>query len=489
MRYSRSPVFAAALASIVLVLAVERSEAAEWTTRASVAPSIIYTDNVCLSQSDKQGDWIGTLTPSVGIEGKGRKASALLAGTVELNSLTNSALNSKGCNGNLDDREQFSPQLRGKVESVLIDNWMNLEVNARADQNEVTSRAAGGDDNFNRTGNRNTYYRYSVSPVLKRRFKDWVELDARYTWDEQFNSSDLVRDSYRHSMNAALSNATASKFSRRVAGDYTRVHYGEDFNGLTRDDTELSSARVALGYRFDRRWGIDGFYGREWNEFQTTLKGDTDGPSWGVNLNWTPTPRTAVTVGAGGRFFGDTPRLDIRHEHKRSLFRLNYEKRVTFERDLRTQDLGGFDDNINNASVFSNGPILDERVAGGWTYTGRSSVLSINGNYSEQTRSEDGEVSVFKNVTATFSPQVSSRYSVAGSIAWRDDEPRGRINELPEFTDSENSEVWTFSFTVGRQFNNRLNLSLSYLFTDRQGESVFNEYQENRITATLGIAL
>lgn len=489
MRHSRARALFAGLASIPLALAAFRGEAAEWDTRASVAPAITYTDNVCLSQSNKQGDWIGTLTPSVGIQANGRKASAQLSGTVQLNSLTNSALNSKGCDGNRDEREQFSPSLRGKFNSVLIDNLMKLEVNARADQNEVTSRFAGGDDDFNRTGNRNTYYRYSVSPVVQRRFKDWVNLDARYTWDELFNSSDLVSDSYRHKFNMSLANAGPSKWSRKVQGSYTRVHYGESLNGLQRDDTELSSARVVLGYRLDRRWAVDGFYGREWNEFQTTLNGNRDGPGWGLNVNWTPTPRTAVSIGGGDRFFGNTPRVSIRHEHKRSSFRLNYEKRVTFERDLRTEDLGGFEDNINNASVFSNGPILDERLAGGWTYTGRSSVLSVNGNYSQQTRSEDGEQSVFKNVSATFSPQLSTRYNVAGSIAWSEDEPRGRINELPEFDDQANSESWTFNFSVGRQFNDRLNVSLSYLFTDRQGETGFNDYQENRITATFGIAL
>ena len=89
MRHSRARALFAGLASIPLALAAFRGEAAEWDTRASVAPAITYTDNVCLSQSNKQGDWIGTLTPSVGIQANGRKASAQLSGTVQLNSLTN----------------------------------------------------------------------------------------------------------------------------------------------------------------------------------------------------------------------------------------------------------------------------------------------------------------------------------------------------------------------------------------------------------------
>ena len=150
-------------------------------------------------------------------------------------------------------------------------------------------------------------------------------------------------------------------------------------------------------------------------------------------MAWTPTDRTSVNVGQGDRFFGDTPRVSIKHSHKRHKFSANYSKKITFERDIRTEDQGGFPDNIDNPSVLSNGPILDERLALGWGYTGRDFSLSLNGNYSEQTRSEDGEQSVFKNVNLTYSPILSSRYSVAGTLRWSEDEPRGRINELPGF--------------------------------------------------------
>ena len=37
-------------------------------------------------------------------------------------------------------------------------------------------RAAGGGDEFNRTGNTNNYYRYSISPRINRRLKDLVRV-------------------------------------------------------------------------------------------------------------------------------------------------------------------------------------------------------------------------------------------------------------------------------------------------------------------------
>ena len=200
---------------------------------------------------------MGTLTPSGSISGRGSKASLQLSGSVQLNSLTNSALNNKGCNGNYDDREQYSPQVRGRFVTEVIPQWMNLNIQARADQNEVTSRAAGGGDDLNRTGNTNTYYRYSITPTINRRFKDWVKLNAQYTWDEQFNSSDAVRDSHRHKVFTSISNASPSQWSRILEGRWTRVEYGENFNGFTREPTELASVRLRLGYRFSRRWAAD----------------------------------------------------------------------------------------------------------------------------------------------------------------------------------------------------------------------------------------
>ncbi|MDZ7782440.1 MAG: hypothetical protein U5K56_05680 [Halioglobus sp.] len=113
-----------------------------------------------------------------------------LAGSVQLNSLTDSALNRKGCTGNIDDRERFSPRLTGRFNAVVIDNWMNLNVTARAGQNEVTSRFPGGGDEFDRRGNTNTFYTYSISPVVNRRFKDLVKMNLRYSWDQQFNTNE-----------------------------------------------------------------------------------------------------------------------------------------------------------------------------------------------------------------------------------------------------------------------------------------------------------
>ena len=71
---------------------------------------------------------------------------------------------------------------------------------------------------------------YSVSPYIARRFKDTAELKLRYTWDDQFNSADIVEDSIRQSAEALLSSVPGvSKFSWGLQGDYSQVSYADTF--------------------------------------------------------------------------------------------------------------------------------------------------------------------------------------------------------------------------------------------------------------------
>ncbi len=49
---------------------------------------------------------------------------------------------------------------------------------------------------------------------------------------------------------------------------------------VPREDTELKSAGLNLGYQIDRRWQLNGTYGWEWNDYQTYNDADTGGQAW-----------------------------------------------------------------------------------------------------------------------------------------------------------------------------------------------------------------
>jgi hypothetical protein len=473
--------------------------AAEWSTSAGVAPAIVYTDNVCLSSDNEKGEWIGRVTPDVSIVGNGNKANVSLNAAVEVNSLSDSDLEDRECEGGLGygDREQFAPAGNAAADAVLIEDWLYIDANASAFQNSITPYASGGGDSLDRTGNTNTTYRYSVSPYIQRRFKDLADLTLRYTYDDQYNSSDLVGDSTEDSAQLNLASGTSfSPVSMGIRGDYSKVEYsgsrGRDFDS----DNELKSAQFNLGYQLDRTWQVNGYYGREWNDFVST-RDDIDGDFWDAGLRWTPNSRTTVDAGTGDRFFGSTPRFSVNYRHKRSVLTASYRKDITYDRNIRTlaeAPVGG------NPTTLSNSPILDERFILGYAYEGRRSGFGISAGHSDQTRlgsprpiSEELNFSEskFTDVSMRVNRSISRKLSLSGGIGWERREPKKSTD-----TFGEDYDTWRANFGVQRQLGENTSLSFDYQYTDRQPNETttqpgnfFNEYTENRFTLTLRVAL
>jgi uncharacterized protein (PEP-CTERM system associated) len=215
-------------------------------------------------------------------------------------------------------------------------------------------------------------------------------------------------------------------------------------------------------------------------------------------------------LGMGDRFFGKTPRVTFSHTRKRSSFSGTYNKRITFQRDLSTQGSGfsdgsGFLGGTNSdggvdgngqpidgfgtdQSISSNSAILDERFTLNYAYAGRPGKFSAFGSYSKQIRAEDGAQADFKDWELTFTPTLSRKYNVVGSIGFEEIKPAGIFGDSrsENFVESEN---WYYTLRYSRPLNTRLSLSLQYRFTDRRSDEELNEYQENMVRATLNIRL
>ena len=492
---------------VVVACLAAPAGAAQWTNSASVTPGLTYTDNVCLSKDNQQDEWIGTVTPAGSINADGNRANLSLTGSVELNTLTDDDLEDKGCTGgNFGNREQFAPQLNGSADAILVENWFYIDSTAGISQNEVTPFASGGSDSFNRTGNTNTTYDYSVSPYLARRFKDTAELNLRYTWDEQFNSTDAVEDSTGERAQALLGSVPGvSKYTWGLQGDYSKVSYDDSFIASENvgqediQDSELSSAQINQGFQLNRAWQVNGFYGQEWNDFVSS-RDDIDGTFWDTGLRWTPNTRTTVDAGYGDRFFGSNPRFAATYSHKRSAFRASYAKTITFNRDIRTLDDSpplnpdfppppGVNPDV---TTLSESPILDERFTLGYSWQGRRTGFGVSAFQSDQT--EQGGTTTtftksnFKGVSISANRDLSQHTSLNAGLNWNEDEPEESDGNIDNrFLQS--SEEWNASLGVNRQLGTRTNLGLNYLYTDRQSDNDFDAYTENRVTLDLRIDL
>jgi hypothetical protein len=409
-----------------------------------------------------------------------------------VNTITSSDFEDK-CGGGDRDRDDFFPSLNATADAILVEQWLFLDADATASQNEVSPFVAGGDDRADRTGNTNTTYRYSVSPYVSRRFKDVANLLLRYTYDDQYNTKDIVGDRSQETWLLTLgSGPVFSPLSWSLQGDYQKTDYSDTPGRPTNNNSELKSAQLNLGYQVNRFWNINGYYGDEWNDFVSS-RDDIDGDYWGAGLTWTPNERTSVDVGTGDRFFGSTPWLRVSHRHKRSLFSADYEKTLTYSRDIRTLDSGGDFGQPGNSTSLSNSPILDERLTLAYSYSGRRTSLGIRGSYSDQTREGGGDIngptlelteSTFKTVSFSLGHPLASNFSLSGGLTWSEQEPKGERSQLVS-----SSETWTATLGATRSLGQNMSLSLDYRYTDRQSDSALNEYQENRITLSIRINL
>lgn len=467
-----------------------------WRTSAGVTPGVMYTDNVCLEPENEQGEWIGLLTPDIAISREGSKASVSLAAAVEMNTLSNSKLQRLGCfRGEFANRKQYSPRLRGNLNTAVLEDFLFLDVGAYIDQNLVSPFLPGGDDSLNRLGNTNTSYRYDISPYIDSDLGEFANTYLRYTWDEERNSEDLVADSEQEVIDFQLSSLPVDALlSYGLEARYDRVEYDESLNQQATEST-LRSAQVNLAIRFNPQWQLNGYYGEEDNDF-FSVADEIDGEFWDVGLRWTPSERTEVEVGTGNRFFGDTPRASISHRHKRSLFEFSYRKDITYNRNIRRQDsllpdtdvIGqpvdpstGRPLEVNaDATTQTTSPILDERYALTYQYQGRRSTFGINLSHSDQTRAEDGRDSVFRRAMISLDRQLGRSVTVFSALAWDEAEPSGDQGEFVL-----KAETWNAVFGLENRLSQKMTLNGSYRYTDRSSDRETNDYRENRLTITL----
>ena len=472
------------------------SNAAEWTTSAGVAPGVTYTDNVCLSADNEKGEWVAEVTPDLAVQADGRRANLDMTGSVNVNSLTDSKLEDLGCNarGFGENRKQFAPRLLGRADAELLEDWLYLDANARIEQNEASPFIKGGGDRLDTTGNTNTMYRYRLSPYVQRRFKDEALLNLRYTWDQQYNTENVVGDSTQQSWQGLFGSVPGtSALTWGLQGDYSKVNY-DNRRDVQKTDNELKSARFNLGYQLNRIWQVNGYYGEEWNDF-VSRNDDIDGIIWDAGIRWTPNARTTVEAGTGHRFFGDAPRFSVNHRHKRNVFRASYVKTLTYDRNIRA----GADDpfpgdggelfppgDIQDSSTLSNSPILDERFTLDYSYQGLRSRLGLSASHSDQTREADLGNSTFKRASLSLSRSLSRQLTIAGRLSWTEQEPK-TLSDATNFINA--TETWRCTLDGTRQINQDVSLILQYRYTDQQADNELNQYKENRVTATVRFEL
>jgi len=476
--------------------------AGEWTKSAGLGVGTYYSDNICLSGVDKQGQWVGTARPDVSLQGRGGRASMNLRAGVELNTLGESNIECVGGRGrNLGNRESVVPRVSFNGDMELIENWLTLEANAMAAQNPVNPFAAGGDDAINGVDNTNLTYQYGAGARSQRRIGDRGIFSARYNYNEQYNSVRLIGNSTQHSAQASLgTDPAAARLSVGINGSYRKIEFDDSPQGPA-FSPEFATVTANARLRLSRSFALDATVGEEFNDF-ISLSDEIDGTFWDAGFTWTPNPRVSVAAGYGERFFGSTPRLNINYRHKRSTFNLSYLRSINLPRDIRgrfnqqvqdlppdaqdllpdIEDLPGDPLAGNGGNTFiGRGPIQNETLSLSWGFQARRTGVGLNASESLQTQFATGNSATFRNVSLTLTRRLGPSMSADARLGWnkREGDDEGFGIGIGGF--GQNLETWTAGLGLSRTLGNSTTLTLRYQYRDMSSDNAFNTFTENRV--------
>lgn len=455
-----------------LALLAAGAEAAVWSRSASLSVGEIYTDNVRLAPDHERSDFVTVVRPAVSLRGEGARARLVLDGALEVNDL----------GGGSDNANPYLNAL-GNVE--LLDEFLFLDVYARAYQATVDPFRAHGDTSLDQAKNSETAYTWGVSPYLQKRFGSFATFNARHRADRQISDHNRLDDSTRQNFSTSL--VSGSDFGRidwGIHADRRKTEYSNNAGMGSRQDTEFTDVDLRLGYRLNRQWRLTSSVGHEWREYDAVVDRDRD--TWSLGFVWTPNERTLLAVSQEHRSFNNRPRVDFNWRKRHLEFRAHYSYAMSDTRSIRERAIESFDDPLDPFYDPSTGAplpispeltfreagfVFDERIDSSLKINGLRSTLSFSGRRSKQTREDTAEKAVFEDIGVRFTRRLSRTLNFNAGVLWgRDEDESGR-----------QADTTRYLLGFSQQLGARTSMAFNYTHSRRDSDRVLDDYTENRV--------
>jgi uncharacterized protein (PEP-CTERM system associated) len=268
-----------------------------------------FSNNVDLSSVDKRSEFITQLSPGVRINSRrGRVRGSL----------------DYALNGLVYARDQSRNEIQHSLASAFVADVIedNLLLDARASVSQQSISAFGvqsvGSTTVN--PNRTEVRSYSLSPILRGRIADIADVEARLTYAGSSSRGLGVGDSTSVAATVGLSGRRGLLGWGVNASEQT-----SDFSAGSK--SSQGSVVGSLSYAPDVDWRLTARVGRESTDVQSIQREVST--TWGVGAEWSPSPRTQVSLQKDRRYFGDGHSILVQHRMARSLWRYSDSRDVT----------------------------------------------------------------------------------------------------------------------------------------------------------------
>jgi uncharacterized protein (PEP-CTERM system associated) len=307
-RYTRQVVVMACL----LISAMESVQAAEWRFRPWLTVAETFSDNINISATNPEQDYVTIISPGFTLNGKGRRFSLDVFYNLQY---LNYARNT--------DSDRFDNELQVVGNGELAEDLFFLDIRSTVSQVNITNRANTANSSISITDNVTNAYTFGISPYLKHRFGSFMDGEARYTYDK-VNYSTGQSDSQANTVFLDL--ASGNRFETLTWNTYYRGFREDQEFG---PDITFKRGEVNGRYHFNRKYALMFGTGYEDNDFFTTKTDTLTAVTWLAGLSLRPNSRTLIEGGAQNRFFGVAPFLNISYRSKRTALAIRYLEDLT----------------------------------------------------------------------------------------------------------------------------------------------------------------
>ncbi|MFZ5485059.1 MAG: TIGR03016 family PEP-CTERM system-associated outer membrane protein [Pseudomonadota bacterium] len=275
-----------------------------WKITPSFSSQLMYSDNIALSATDAESEWVLGVSPGIAIDGRTRRLKSRLQ--YQLNQLVYFEN---------DQHNQSQNQLNTFNTLMLVDDRVYLDVSGRIGQQSLSALGAGSGRDYNLDGNRVETSSYDVSPYVRGLILGRVKYDLRYrhtlTRSDGEGGTDYAGDEFNAQFGSTIGK---TRLSWSLAYQATQHDYdgqpsqeGETLTGLL-NIKATPRLNLALGVLTDR------------NDYEGDGSSHSTGLALGVE--WRPSPRTTLTARWDERGYGNT--YDVTFNHRRPLSELRY---------------------------------------------------------------------------------------------------------------------------------------------------------------------
>lgn len=451
----------------VLVVFVAPIQAAQWDTSKDLSVSLreVYSDNINRSSTDKKSRFTSLVNvyPTFSLKGEGARARVNLTGS----------LGYRAGGGNA---RSFNPRLNGKANAELLRKYLFIDASASVTETVIDPFGDITIDEVNDTGNTTLAYQYQFSPYFKAGVSDVGSVEARYRFSGTGYSEGRASGSSDNSFSLIFDTdvgSSQSRFTWGISNDYRKSVY-EGADGRDYKSTDLN-----LGYRFNRRWRMNGSLGREWNDYPSD-DSTIGGFRWTLNTTWTPNPRLSLLIGYGGRYFGSTPKLDLSYKSRRSTIKLGYSRILTdANTELATLAIDPITKEVYPVAILIDDVFIDERVTASYSLQGKRTTLTLSGTQSTQEYENSLQESELTRLGLSLSRSLTGNVGANVGMSWNQQDRAA----------NDSAETWQASLGLNVSVGRGVSLSLGYTFNKRDDDQPSDSYEENRATLALTYSL